>query len=67
MSAYLTRKTHLASGVPVTEIHKNGEGELTAVWVIDGDVYWDDSGAGTVHVGTPLEFHEWMVLHTKER
>ena len=64
----MTRKTHLASGVPVTEIRTDdGGGELTAVWVIDGDVYWEDSGAGTVHVGTPLEFHEWMVLHTKER
>jgi hypothetical protein len=41
--------------------------ELTEVWVNDGDVYWDDPGAGTVHVGTPLEFHEWMVLHTRER
>jgi hypothetical protein len=62
VSAYQTRK----SGTATEILTPDGE-ELTAVWVVAGDVYWEDPGAGTVHVGTPLEFHEWMVLHTKER
>jgi hypothetical protein len=65
MSAYKTRKTYLASGATVTEIDKPDGSELTGVWVIAGLVYWEDPDAGTVQQGTPLEFHEWMVLKTK--
>lgn len=67
MSQYKTRKTQLAGGEAVTEINTADGEEITAVWVIDGLVYWEDAGAGTVHTGTPLEFHEWMILHTKEK
>lgn len=62
MSAYLTRTV----GV-VTEISTPDGEEITTVWCAGGYVCWEDSGAGTVHTGTPLEFHEWMVLHTRER
>lgn len=64
MSAYQTQATTSAYGVPVTEIATPDGAELTSAWVAGGWVCWDDPGAGTVHLGTPLEFHEWMVLHT---
>lgn len=65
MSAFKTRTVTKADGIPVTEIETPDGSELTGVWIQGGHVYWEDPGACTVQVGTPLEFHEWMVLHTK--
>lgn len=65
MSNYRSLTTELANGDTVTMVNNDKDGrEITAVWITNGMVHWEDNGAGTVHVGTPLEFHEWMVLHS---
>jgi hypothetical protein len=57
-----TRRSRKANGTEVTELSDSEGKEVTNVWVEDGHVYWDDPGAGTVHIGTAWEFARWCML-----
>lgn len=60
-----TRTRTKADGSVVTELTDTNGREVTNVWVTDGHVYWDDAGAGTVHVGTAWEFAQWVMMKDK--